>query len=116
MTSNPKSATSVVECLERYPEVDRRSGISIREFNREYRSHRKPVVITDAIDDWKARTAWTFDFFKSKFGSSNWALLGAHPELAADYGFPKLFLTGSVCCPHSCDCGIRASLSVRRVQ
>ena len=68
MTSNPKgSATSVVECPERYPEVDRRSGLSIREFNREYRSHRKPVVITDAIDDWKARSAGTFDFFKSKF-------------------------------------------------
>ena len=59
----------VVDCPARYPELDRRSGLSIGEFKREYRAHRKPVVITDAIDDWKARTTWTLDFFKSKFGS-----------------------------------------------
>lgn len=51
-----------------YPEVDRRSGLSLKEFIREYRRPGKPVVLTDAIDDWKARTTWTFDFFKSRYG------------------------------------------------
>lgn len=51
-----------------YPQVDRRSGLSVREFVREYRSPGQPVVIADAIDDWKARTTWTFEFFKSRYG------------------------------------------------
>ncbi len=118
----------------RYPEVERRQGLSIREFNREYRCKR-PVVLTDAINDWKASSSWTFDFFKTRYGNSpvrvhqyeggpkyqpnkvkqmplaeyidgilasdwtefpyyirdNWGLLVAHPELAADYKFPKYF-------------------------
>src|ERR1700674_4028803 len=117
-----------------HPEVDRRSNLSVREFNREYRKPGRPVVILDAIEDWKARSTWTFDFFKSRYGSDkvlayqyrgtkyrhsdarrmsfgdyldgvvngdwesfpyyirdNWALLVAHPELAADYTFPNYF-------------------------
>ncbi len=117
-----------------YPEVDRRAGLSLKEFNREYRAAGKPVVITDAIEDWRARSAWTFEFFSSRYGSDsvqayryqgekyhqkdathmrlaeyiagvssqdwssfpyyirdNWALLLAHPELAADYRYPQYF-------------------------
>jgi len=54
----------------RYREIDRRSRLSIGEFNREYRAKGKPVVITDAADDWAARRSWTFDFFKSRFGDT----------------------------------------------
>jgi histone arginine demethylase JMJD6 len=53
-----------------YPQIDRRAGLSIREFNRDYRAAKKPVVIVDAIEDWRARTAWTLDFFKSRYGST----------------------------------------------
>ena len=52
-----------------YPQIDRRSQLSIKEFRQEYRKPGKPVVITDAMDGWNARSAWTFDFFKSRFGS-----------------------------------------------
>lgn len=51
-----------------YPQIDRRSGLSVKEFNREYRSPGRPVVILDAIEDWNARSKWTFDFFKSSYG------------------------------------------------
>ena len=52
-----------------YPQVDRRSSLSVRDFNREYRGQGKPVVIVGAIDSWRARSAWTFDFFKSRYGA-----------------------------------------------
>ena len=117
-----------------FPQVDRRSNLSLREFNREYRSAGRPVVIVDAIGEWRARSAWTFDFFKSRYGDDrvlvygyrgkkyrpedasrmslaeyidgvvskdwetfpyyirdNWAMLTAHPELSADYRYPKYF-------------------------
>src|SRR5262249_30443066 len=49
-------------------QIDRRSKISLREFRREYLYPRKPVVITDAIENWAARSRWTLDFFKSRYG------------------------------------------------
>jgi hypothetical protein len=64
------SAQRIGNASPRYPEVDRRSGLSIAGFNREYRAKGKPVVITDAADDWAARKSWTFDFFKSRFGDA----------------------------------------------
>jgi ribosomal protein L16 Arg81 hydroxylase len=51
-------------------QVDRRSNLSIREFRHEYLRPRKPVVITDAIDNWAALKVWTLDFFKSRYGNS----------------------------------------------
>jgi hypothetical protein len=66
--AEPKTATEAMTGSCCYPAIDRRAGISTAEFNREYRSPGKPVVITDAVEDWKARTAWTFDFFKSRYG------------------------------------------------
>lgn len=50
-----------------FPEVDRRSGLSLREFRREYLYPQRPVVITDATRDWAARTKWTFEFFGSRY-------------------------------------------------
>lgn len=29
----------------------------------------KPVIVTDALDHWGARSKWTFDLFKSRYGS-----------------------------------------------
>jgi hypothetical protein len=44
--------------------------LSLKEFNREYRSPGEPVVLLDAVDEWRARSTWTFEFFKSRYGSS----------------------------------------------
>jgi hypothetical protein len=54
----------------RYPQVDRRSGLSAAEFKRQYQSAGKPVILTDAAQDWKARKKWTFEFFKSRYGDA----------------------------------------------
>jgi len=56
--------------LPQYPEVDRRSGLSQKQFRQEYLFPRKPVVITDAIETWKARSNWSLDYFSSRYGSS----------------------------------------------
>ncbi|MGI2902867.1 cupin-like domain-containing protein [Tolypothrix sp. VBCCA 56010] len=49
--------------------VERRSNLSYEEFVREYASVGKPVIITDAMKNWKASTKWTVDFFRSQYGS-----------------------------------------------
>jgi hypothetical protein len=116
-----------------YPQVDRRERLSVSDFNECYRNPGRPVVITDAAEDWNAVRTWTFEFFKSTYGGTrivayeynhiayrpylvkqmtlgeyidgvitagrafpyyirdNWALLREHPELSADYHFPKYF-------------------------
>lgn len=51
-----------------FPEVDRRSGLSLRDFRREYLYPQRPVVISDATSKWAANTKWTFAFFKSRYG------------------------------------------------
>ena len=66
-------------------QVDRRSGLSVEEFNREYRARLRPVVITDATEDWRARSTWTFDGFRSRFGETSitvyrWAEGGYRPD------------------------------------
>ena len=52
-----------------FPEVDRRSKLSLGAFRREYLLPQRPVVITDAMDAWPARTKWTFDFFRRTLGA-----------------------------------------------
>ena len=53
-----------------FPEVDRRSNLSIEEFKETYLRPQRPVVITDAIDHWPARSLWTFDYFTKQFGTA----------------------------------------------
>jgi Cupin-like domain len=52
-----------------YEPLDRRSGLSLREFKRDY-LNRKPVVLTDGTKAWKARSSWTLEGFKARFGDS----------------------------------------------
>lgn len=49
--------------------IDRRSKLTYREFMEEYVIPSKPVILTDLMDDWPAKTKWTLEFFKSKYGS-----------------------------------------------
>jgi hypothetical protein len=50
------------------PVVERRSGLSRKEFIREYRDPKTPVILTDAIKTWPAFSKFTFDFFKNQVG------------------------------------------------
>lgn len=47
--------------------IDRRKGLTQREFEAEYVSRSRPVILTDATDHWPARQSWNFDYFQSKF-------------------------------------------------
>ncbi len=49
--------------------VDRRSGLSVREFKGEY-FNRTPVVVTDALESWEARASWTVEELKARLGKT----------------------------------------------
>jgi Cupin-like domain len=49
-------------------QVDRRSGLSRREFQEEYLRPGRPVVFTDMTKDWPALQKWNAEFFKEKYG------------------------------------------------
>jgi hypothetical protein len=48
-------------------DIDRRSGLSHREFVRSYLRPLKPVVMPGAIDQWPALGQWTPEFFRTRF-------------------------------------------------
>jgi len=58
-------------------EIERRSGLSYEEFRDKYLYPRKPVVVTDAVRQWKAVGKWTPEFFKRDFGDMKFVLDGA---------------------------------------
>lgn len=48
--------------------IEKRTGLTRKEFQEEYLKKNKPVVFTDLSANWAAREKWTFDFFKSNYG------------------------------------------------
>jgi hypothetical protein len=51
-------------------QIERKSKVSPVDIAQEHlRGMGKPVIITDATDDWPARSKWTFEFFKTAYGS-----------------------------------------------
>jgi histone arginine demethylase JMJD6 len=49
--------------------VDRRPGIPVRDFIREYLKPGIPVIIPGAMSSWKAHQKWSPEFFIEKFGN-----------------------------------------------
>jgi hypothetical protein len=61
--------TETIECCRRVA-IERANGLTPAVFHERYLSGSgKPVILTDVLNSWKARTKWTFDFFKSHYGS-----------------------------------------------
>jgi hypothetical protein len=51
-------------------QIERKSKVSPAEIAREnLHGVGKPVIITDATENWPARSKWTFEFFKTAYGS-----------------------------------------------
>jgi hypothetical protein len=51
-------------------QIERKSKVSPADIAREYLGGiGKPVIITDATENWPARSKWTFEFFKTAYGS-----------------------------------------------
>jgi histone arginine demethylase JMJD6 len=49
--------------------VDRRTGLTHREFVTQYLRPMKPVIVADAIEHWPATGRWTPAFFRERYGS-----------------------------------------------
>jgi histone arginine demethylase JMJD6 len=49
-------------------QIDRRAGLTRAQFEREYLSPPRPVILTDAISHWRALGRWTPQFFKQEHG------------------------------------------------
>jgi histone arginine demethylase JMJD6 len=54
--------------------IDRRYKLSYEQFAKEYLYANKPVIVTDALLEWKALRRWTPEFFKKEFGSMKFTL------------------------------------------
>ena len=51
-------------------QIERKSKVSPEDITREHlQGVGKPVIITDATENWPARSKWTFDFLKTAYGS-----------------------------------------------
>lgn len=50
-------------------DIDRRENLSYKDFTHEYVKPSRPVIITDAIKNWKALSKWTPEFFKTRYAS-----------------------------------------------
>lgn len=60
--------------------VERVSNLSKEEFLQRYGIPGKPVVLLDLMDNWKAKTCWTPEFFKSKYGAIHVMLVRAKTQ------------------------------------
>jgi hypothetical protein len=72
MQSNPSDSTTIKKALEgcrRIP-IERAHGLTPEVFYERYLTGiGKPVIVTDELSTWNARSKWSFDFFKSRYGS-----------------------------------------------
>ncbi len=55
-------------------EIERRSNLSYDEFAGKYLFANKPVIVTDALRQWKALSRWTPEFFQKEFGDMKFTI------------------------------------------
>ena len=63
-------ASDLCEVYVKRIQIERKSKVLPADITREHlRGVGKPVIITDATENWPARSKWTFEFFKTAYGS-----------------------------------------------
>ena len=62
--------------------VDRRDGLTHRDFVAQYLRPLKPVIVTDVLDHWPARRRWTPAFFRETYGSRSVNVDGVDYQLS----------------------------------
>jgi hypothetical protein len=74
-------------------QVDRRTKLSLKDFEAEYAARSRPVLLTDATDHWPARSKWTLDWFAErfprkqvKFDNQTWEIGALIRDLKASQG------------------------------
>ena len=64
------SEPGVLDHLANQDQIDRRGGLSVEQFHAEYSRKERPVIITDALTEWKAMGTWTPETLKERYGSA----------------------------------------------
>jgi hypothetical protein len=60
----------VGDCIVKRVAIDRKSRLTPEAFARDHlHGAGQPVIVTDAMEHWSAIHKWTFEFFKSTYGS-----------------------------------------------
>jgi ribosomal protein L16 Arg81 hydroxylase len=57
------------EAVKTAPEMERRKGLTLQEFEREYRHKMRPVVLEGFVEDWPSVQTWSFDHLAERCGS-----------------------------------------------
>lgn len=57
-----------VSARSRFHTIERRSNVSREEFAEQYYSVNRPLVMLNLMHNWKARTIWTPEYFRDRFG------------------------------------------------
>ena len=56
--------TSMPDSLQLAEDVDRRSGLTLEQFQREYEIPNRPVILTDVVGKWPAMRKWNRAFLE----------------------------------------------------
>jgi histone arginine demethylase JMJD6 len=65
-------------------DIERRANLSYSEFSDRYMYANKPVIVTDALRQWRALSRWTPEFFKEEFGDMRFSMSRVGPGQARD--------------------------------
>ncbi|RZU44116.1 cupin-like protein [Streptomyces sp. BK022] len=57
------------EVVKSAPQLERRKGLTLEEFEREYRHQMRPVVLEGFVEDWPSVQKWSFDHLAERCGS-----------------------------------------------
>lgn len=57
------------EVIENAPQLERRKGLTLEEFEAEYRHKLRPVVLEGFVEDWPSVQNWSFDHLAERVGS-----------------------------------------------
>jgi len=74
-------------------QIEHRANLSYAEFAQKYLGGNKPVVVTDAIRQWKALSRCTPEFFKKEFGDMKFTMDDNNKEKAEYKGNGKVEFT-----------------------
>lgn len=91
-------------------QVERRSGLTQREFVNEYRNPGKPVILTDVSIDWKALQKFSPEYFQEKLGNREVKISGKSYKLGDFIDILKNS-TKENPAPYPCKLNVRAEFS-----
>lgn len=80
---------ALAEALESAPDIERRSGLTAKEFEWEYRRESRPVVLEGYAADWPSVRTWSFDNLAERCGSAPVTVNGYNSKAARSTTFAE---------------------------